>query len=169
MREAHSGADSTSHRKSPSDIIGRARQFAVIYKPYRLALQVSKSCPRCILEEAKRKTVQQKIGQLNGNCLTPSPPFSDVSADLASPFRIKYRERKTWILIYLCNVTKALHLQIVENYSAKAVTTALNTVFGIRNLPNKITTDARKNITKSRKLVLGSIGSAFSRKDHNEI
>merc|ERR1712121_582848 len=27
MREAHSGADSTSHRRSPADIIGRARQF----------------------------------------------------------------------------------------------------------------------------------------------
>ena len=121
------------------------------------------------MEEAKRKTVQQKIRQLNGNCLTPSPPFSDVSADLAGPFRIKYRERKTWILIYLCNVTKALHLQIVENYSATAVTTALNTVFGIRNLPNKITTDAGKNVTKSRKLVLGLLESSFSRKDLDEI
>ena len=94
MREAHSGADSTSHRKSPSDIIGRARQFALVYKPYRLALQVSKSCPRCILEEAKKKTVQQKIGQLDRNCLTPSLPFLDAFADLGGPFRIRYRERK---------------------------------------------------------------------------
>ena len=38
MREAHSGADSTNHRRSPSDIIGRARQYALIYKPYKLAL-----------------------------------------------------------------------------------------------------------------------------------
>merc|ERR1711873_396022 len=30
MREAHSGADSISHRRSPYDIIGRAHQFAVI-------------------------------------------------------------------------------------------------------------------------------------------
>ena len=86
MREAHSRADSTSHRRSPVDIIGRACQFAVIYKPYRLALQVSKSCPCCILEEVKKKPVQQKIRQLNGDCLTPSPPFSDVSADHAGPF-----------------------------------------------------------------------------------
>ena len=34
MREAHSGADSTSHRKSPSDITGRARQFALVNKLY---------------------------------------------------------------------------------------------------------------------------------------
>ena len=52
-------------------------------------------------------------------------------------------------------MTKVLLLQNVENYSAKAVTTALNTVFGIRNLPNKIATDAGKNIAKSRKLILG--------------
>ena len=117
MREAHSRADSTSHRRSPADIIGRACQFSVIYKPYRLALQVSKSCPRCILEEAKKKPVQQKIGQLNGDCLTPSPPFSDVSADLAGPFCIKHRERKTWVLIYLCNISKALHLQTEKSKS----------------------------------------------------
>ena len=169
MREAHSGADSLNHRRSPSDIIGRARQYALIYKPYSLALQVSKSCPRCILEEVRRKPVQQKIGQLDANCLTPSPPFSDVSADLAGPFRIKFRERKIWILIYLCNVTKALHLQLVENYSAKAVTTALNTVFGIRNLPNKITTDAGKNVVKSRKTIIESLQSSFSGKDLEEI
>ena len=95
MRESHSGADSTSHRRSPADIIGRACQFAVLYNPYRLALQVSKSCPCCILEEAKKKPVQQKIGQLNEDCLTPSPPFNDVSADLTGPFHIKHRERKT--------------------------------------------------------------------------
>ena len=103
--------------------------FALVYKPYKLALNVLKSCPRYILDQAKQKTVQQKIGQLDPDCLSPSPPFSDVSADLAGPFKLKYRERKTWILIYLCNVSKALHFQLVENYSAKAVTTALSTVF----------------------------------------
>ena len=34
MREAHSGADSTTHKRSSADMIGRACQFAVIYKPY---------------------------------------------------------------------------------------------------------------------------------------
>ena len=69
----------------------------------------------------------------------------------------------------MCNVTKIFHLQLVENYSAKAVTTALNTVFGIRNLPNHITTDAGKNVTKSRKIVLESLQMNFFRKDHEEI
>ena len=33
MREAHCGADCTNNRRSPSDINGRALQYAVIYKP----------------------------------------------------------------------------------------------------------------------------------------
>ena len=88
---------------------------------------------------------------------------------MAGPFYIKHRERKTWVLIYLCKVSKALHLQIVENYSAKAVTTAVITVFRIRNPPNKITTDAGKNVTKSRKLILESTESSLSNKDPKEI
>ena len=57
----------------------------------------------------------------------------------------------------------------MENYSTKAVITALNTVFGIRNLPNHITTDTGKNVTKSRKLVLESLQSSFSKNDLEEI
>ena len=97
------------------------------------------------------------MGQVGPDCLTPSPPFSNVSADLAGPFRIKFKERKTWVLIYLCNISKALHLQPVENYTAKAIITALNNVFGVRNLPNTIITDAGKNVTNSRKLILESL------------
>ena len=45
MREVHQGHDGVNHRKSPSDMIGRSRQYALIYKPYNLALQVSRNCP----------------------------------------------------------------------------------------------------------------------------
>ena len=121
------------------------------------------------MDNAKKKSINQKMGQVGLDCITPSPPFSNVSADLAGPFRIKYKERKTWVLIYLCNMSKALHLEPVENYSAKAVTTALNTVFGVRNLPDTIVTDAGKNVTKSRKLILDSLQSGFTRKDLEEI
>ena len=41
MREAHAGADGTSHRRSLSDIIRRGRMFALVYKPYKLALAIS--------------------------------------------------------------------------------------------------------------------------------
>ena len=85
MREVHQGQDGVNHRKSPSDMIGRSRQYALIYKPYNLALQVTRNCPRCSLEDAKRKRNNQKMGQVGLDCLTPLPPFSNVSTDLAGP------------------------------------------------------------------------------------
>ena len=46
---------------------------------------------------------------------------------------------------------------------------ALNTVSGIRNLPNNITADAGKNVNKSRKLILEYMESSLTNKDLNEI
>ena len=57
MREAHAGADETNLSWSPSDIIGRARMFALIYKLYKLALSVSESFPHCVLDRAKQRPV----------------------------------------------------------------------------------------------------------------
>ena len=131
-------------------VIGRGRQFTYIYKPYNLATQVVKSCPHCSLEKSIKNPLQQKMGLLHEEALTPSPPFTDVSADLTGPLKLKGRERKTWILVYVCNVTKAVHLEAVESYSAKAITTALAAVFAIRNLSHRIWTDAGRNLTKAR-------------------
>ena len=57
----------------------------------------------------------------------------------------------------------------MENYSAKSIITALNTVFGISNLPKQITMDTGKNIMRSRKLIYESLQSSFSKKDLEEI
>ena len=54
------------------------------------------------------------------------------------------------------------------NYSAKAVTTAINTVLGIINLPNKITTEAGRDVTKSKKLIIEPMESSLMHKDLKE-
>ena len=64
LREAHMGPDNLSHRRSPADIIGRSREFAVIFKPYHLAVSAVKSCPRCLLEDAKARRIKLKIGEI---------------------------------------------------------------------------------------------------------
>ena len=61
------------------------------------------------LKEAKNKSLQQKMGLLNLDCITLSPPSSNVSANLAVPFSLYYEKQKMWILINLCNVSKAQH------------------------------------------------------------
>ena len=55
MKEVYQGQDGVNHCKSPSDMIERSQIYALIYKAYNLALQVTRSCPRCSLEDTKRK------------------------------------------------------------------------------------------------------------------
>ena len=59
------------------------------------------------------------MDQVVPDCLAPLPPFSNLSADLAGLSRIKYKERETWVLIYICNMLKALHLKPGENYMTR--------------------------------------------------
>ena len=104
MREVHQGHVGVNHCKSPPDMIERSQQYVLIYKPHILAHQVSRNCPRWSLEDTKNN---QKMDQVVPNCLTPLPPFSNLSADLAGLSRIKYKERKTWVLINLYNMWKS--------------------------------------------------------------
>ena len=76
------------------------------------------------------------------------PPFLKVSADVAGPYIIKLSPKvntMVWVLLYLCDVSKALHLELVENYSGPAMVTALKSVFAIRNCPSQISTDPVRN------------------------
>ena len=59
-----------------------------------------------------------------------------------------------WVLVHLCNNSKALHLELIESYSTDSLVTALAKVFTIRNIPSKIQTDAGTNFKKSRSMLL---------------
>ena len=52
---------------------------------------------------------------------------------------------KVWVLIYLCDVTKALHLELVEKYFGPALVSALKQVFAICNMPSQITMEPGRN------------------------
>ena len=101
MSKVHQGYVGVNHWKSPPNMSGGSEQYALIYNPHNLAHQVSRNCPRWSLEDAKNN---QKTDQVVPDCQTPSPPFSNLSADLAGLPGFKYKEGRTWYLICLCNV-----------------------------------------------------------------
>ena len=116
MREVHQGYVGVNHWKSPPNMSGGSEQYALIYNPHNLAHQVSRNHPRWTLEDSKNN---QKTDQVVPDCQTPLPPFSNLSADLAGLPGFKYKEGKTWFLIYLCNMLKVLHLKSVENHMTR--------------------------------------------------
>ena len=79
----------------------------------------------------------------------PTPPFIKVIVDLAghllvililSPRAII----KVWILIYLCDMSKALHIEVVDSMTSSAIINALRSYFAIRNTPAQISSDPGK-------------------------
>ena len=86
--------------------------------------KISRECVLC--QKAYAKTVQQQIGQLPAHRVTPSPPFQTVGIDLAGPFlchrgspRCPTRI-KTYVCIYVCFSTRAVHLELLTDMSAQA-------------------------------------------------
>ena len=137
------------------DAVARSRSYAYIYKGFCAAKKVCSTCPLCNLKEATKAF--QRMGELPTDRLLPYVPFSNISADICSPFNVRFKKSgKVWILVYLCNVSKALHLQIVYSNSGNSLTTTLSNVFARRNLLGNIILDAGNNFVKSQRLILGS-------------
>ena len=80
MREVHQGCVGANHWKSSPSMAGGSEQYALTYNPHNLAHQVSRNRPQWSLEDAKNN---QKTHHVVPECQTPSPPFSNLSADLA--------------------------------------------------------------------------------------
>ena len=51
---------------------------------------------------------------------------------------------KVWILIYLCDISKALHTEVVDSMASSAIINAFRSYFAIRNTPAQISCDPRK-------------------------
>ena len=95
--------------------------------------------------------------------LSPGTPFNNVIIDFSGPFRIKQKSKKVRCTIYLCNITKSLHLELDNNYSANGAITALTIIFTFSNLPLIITSDARKNSIKGNKMLLDPDNKGFKK------
>lgn len=66
------------------------------------------------------------MGQLPPERVIPSRPFSHSGVDYAGPLVLKtwkgrgYRTYKAYIALFVCQVTSAVHLELVTDYSTDA-------------------------------------------------
>ena len=73
--------------------------------------------------------------------------FLKVGVDFAGPLHIKAPMegmKKVYITLFFCCVTKALHLELVEDFSAETVVQALRRFTAQRGTPNLIVSDNMK-------------------------
>ncbi|XP_029155640.1 uncharacterized protein LOC114928553 [Nylanderia fulva] len=91
------------------------------------------------------------MGDLPSPRVNPSSPFTHTGVDYAGPFLITpfvgkgQKARKNWIALFICLVTKAIHLELVDDYSSAGFISAFRRFAGRRGLPKKLYSDNGTN------------------------
>jgi len=155
----------TAHRigghKMTKDTIARTRQIAYIHRPGKLVKNILDNCNLCRLK--KEQTSQQLMGKLPSYRICPTPPFQKVSVDLVGHYFVKptmtsRKQSKVWILMYLCDVSKALHTEVIDSMSSSAIINAFRSCFALRNTPEQISSDPGKGFVGAKNRLDKEIG-----------
>nr|CAI5838764.1 unnamed protein product [Callosobruchus analis] len=111
--------------------------------------QVVKKCVTCA--KFSTKIVQPVMGNLPALRVTPDFPFSKVGVDYCGPFLIKGKRgrgstsSKCWIALFVCFVTRAIHLELVTSLTTEAFMQTLKRFMGRRGKPNDLYSDNGTN------------------------
>ncbi|XP_062541223.1 uncharacterized protein LOC134209258 [Armigeres subalbatus] len=114
---------------------------------------VLRKCYRCF--RINPTPVQQPTGQLPGTRVRPSRPFSITGVDYCGPFYLKPPHRraaapKSYISVFICFSTKAIHLEIVSDLSTAGFLSALRRFSGHHGIPTEIHSDNAKNFAGAK-------------------
>ena len=125
-----------------------------IVKGRRLAEKIKSSCYRCRLTD--KLLAEQKMAPLPTSRLKIAPAFYNISLDLFGPIEIrdtvKKRTRmKVWGVIFNCSVTRAMHLDLTEDYSTDAILQTLRRFVSIRGCPAEIYSDQGSQLVAASK------------------
>lgn len=114
-----------------------------------LARQVVHNCVTC--RRFKGKTLTPLMGNLPQERVTPSFPFLHCGVDYAGPVFILNRKGrgsklvKGYICLFICFVTRAVHLELVSDLSTDTYLLALKRFISRRGKPDEIFSDNGRN------------------------
>ena len=125
-------------------VVAKSRRRFWIIRARKLAKKIIRSCYKCRLQD--KMLSQQVMAPLPTSRLVMSPTFSEISIDLFGPFEIKDTvkqrvRKKVWGLVVNCVATRAIHLDITEDYSADAFLQTFRRFVSLRGCPNVIHCD----------------------------
>ena len=112
---------------------------------------LKKSCPGGI--KLNKKSFSAFEADVPDVLKTTQPLFSFCQADIFGPILAHQGDLqlKRWVLMVLCLSSRAVHLEILHNYSAKSITRGFRRTFALRGTPRIIWIDSRLNIVKAGK------------------
>ncbi|XP_062538691.1 uncharacterized protein LOC134206966 [Armigeres subalbatus] len=110
-----------------------------------------KICHRCVdCFRNRPKVHEQLMADLPSIRVSPAAVFQKVGVDLCGPFHIKYPIRrspaiKSYVAIFICLATKAMHMEIVADLSTQAFLSAFKRFVACRGKPQVVMCDNATN------------------------
>lgn len=111
--------------------------------------KVIRSCLPCFRQ--RKETAEQLMGQLPESRITPGRAFIDTSVDYAGPMLIKRYSGRTrvvdkgYIAVFVCDKTRAIHLELVSNLTSEAFIAAFTRFVSRRGRVRQIRSDNATN------------------------
>ena len=147
-RENHDGSATT---------LARSRSKAWIHRGRDLARKVVKACIFCRM--AKAKLAEQKMGQLPLERIQPGcPPFNNIGLDLLGPMKVKAMtnkraQMKVWPIIFVCQATGAIHLEVMHDYGTEAFLLQWRHYTAVRGKPSIVVSDKGSQLTSGTNVI----------------
>lgn len=108
-----------------------------------------RNCIQCFKLSAK--PIHQMMGDLPESRISVTRPFERVGVDYAGPIFTKCQHQrkatrfKSYLCLFVCMCTKAVHLELVTSLSTEAFLAALRRFIARRGYPSDIYSDNGKN------------------------
>ncbi|XP_059616179.1 uncharacterized protein LOC132261396 [Phlebotomus argentipes] len=141
-------------------------QFWVV-KGVNYVKTVVHKCVRCA--RCAPKSANQLMGDLPASRVTSAPPFARCGVDYAGPIitrRNKGRENineKSYIAIFVCLVTKAMHIEAVSDLSTESFIAALQRFIARSGKPAIIMSDNGTNFVGAKRTLDKEVAQAVKR------
>lgn len=136
------------------------------YWPLRGRAVARSSVLKCIIcTRAKPRFSEPIMAPLPRQRVQHTRPFSVTGVDFAGPLMIRSGIRrvvgiKAWIAVFVCFVTRAIHLEVVEDLTSKAFIAALRRFMSRRGRCNTIYSDNGTNFVGAQKELKSYITNA---------
>ena len=148
VRDAHS---KLGHGRDVLQALSYIQSKFFIPGVRKMITDMKKSCPGCI--RLNKNSFAAFEADVPDVLKSVQPPFSFCQADIFGPILASQDgvQLKRWVLVVLCLSSRAVHLEILHNYSSQSITRGFRRTFALRGTPRIIWIEHRQGRQRSNK------------------
>ena len=143
-----------SHQRNlhvgPRTLLYILREQYWIINGLKTVNSITRKCICCYKINPKPAT--QLMGELPRSRVTHQRPFNVIGIDYAGPLLLKTMVSKAYMLIFVCMVTRAVHLELVTSANTAYFLSAFGRFTSRRGIPKEVYSDNGASLVKAGKI-----------------